>query len=119
MTAMLLLVPGLMLIIGHSFSKKAPDEINWVYGYRTTLSMKNKDTWEFANMLCGKLWKKWSVWVLIASVVPMLFFIGKSKEMIGTAGGIICTLQLIPVLAVIPKVEFALRKNFDKDGNRK
>ena len=28
------------------FMKKAPKEINSVFGYRTSMSMKNKDTWD-------------------------------------------------------------------------
>ena len=112
-------IPVIMLIIGHIFSKKAPTEINWIFGYRTTRSMKNKETWQFANTLCGRIWKKWSLWTLILSVISMLFFVGKSEEIIGIAGGVLCTLQLIPVLAVIPKVESALRKNFDENGKRK
>ena len=35
--------------------KKAPKEINSVFGYRTSMSMKNKDTWEFAHKYCGKV----------------------------------------------------------------
>ena len=30
---------------GKHFMRKAPKEINEVFGYRTPMSMKNKDTW--------------------------------------------------------------------------
>ncbi len=118
MLAMDLLTPAIMLIIGHLFSCKAPDEINLLVGYRTTMSMKNEDTWEFANTLFGRLWKKWGWWTLIPSVVPMLFVIGQGEEIVAAVGCVILFLQLIPLFTVIPKVEAALKKTFDKDGNR-
>ncbi len=51
-----LLIPIVMILLGRAFLKKAPKEINCVFGYRTSMSMKNKDTWEFAHRYCGKIW---------------------------------------------------------------
>ena len=45
---------------GKHFMRKAPKEINEVFGYRTPMSMKNKDSWEFAHKYCGKIWYKLS-----------------------------------------------------------
>lgn len=50
-----LLIPVCMIIIGKVFSKNPPKTINGVYGYRTAMSMKNKDTWNFAQLYCGRL----------------------------------------------------------------
>ena len=54
MLIMDLLLPFTMIGFGRYFMKKAPKEINSVFGYRTSMSMKNKDTWEFAHKYCGK-----------------------------------------------------------------
>ena len=56
MLIMDLLLPFTMIGFGKYFMKKAPKEINSVFGYRTSMSMKNKDTWEFAHKYCGKVW---------------------------------------------------------------
>ena len=56
MLIMDLLLPFTMIGFGRYFMKKAPKEINSVFGYRTSMSMKNKDTWEFAHKYCGKVW---------------------------------------------------------------
>ena len=56
MVIMDLLLPFMMIGFGKYFMKKAPKEINSVFGYRTSMSMKNKDTWEFAHKYCGKVW---------------------------------------------------------------
>ena len=56
MLIMDLLLPFTMIGFGRYFMKKAPNEINSVFGYRTSMSMKNKDTWEFDHKYCGKVW---------------------------------------------------------------
>lgn len=114
-----LLIPISMLGFGKRFKKKAPGSINMLFGYRTTMSMKNQDTWTFAHQYFGKLWYQWGWVTLILTVVPMLLALGKGDSVIGTVGSVVVLLQLLPVIGVIFPVEKALRKNFDKDGNRK
>ena len=64
MLIMDLLIPFTMIGFGYIFLKKAPKNINTLFGYRTTMSMKNKDTWEFAHKYCGKLWYVWGMILL-------------------------------------------------------
>lgn len=119
MTLMCLLIPGILVAIGSVFRNKAPKDINPIYGYRTAMSMKNKDTWEFANIRFGRLaWK--CGWIMLAvSFIPMLAVIFASEKVVGIVSSILVTLQLIPLLGMIPVVEKALKKEFDKDGNRR
>lgn len=113
------LIPVIMMVFGRAFSKKAPQKINRIFGFRTSMSMKNKDTWEFAHLLLGKIWLKCGVASLIVSVVPMLFVIGRSQETIENLGLVIMYLQLALLIVTVIIVEKALRNTFDKDGNRK
>ena len=41
-----IIIPALMIICGKYYIKKAPKNINHFVGYRTTRSMKNKETWK-------------------------------------------------------------------------
>ena len=41
-----LLIPVMMIVFGLIFLKNPPKEINWAYGYRTSMSMKNQETWD-------------------------------------------------------------------------
>ena len=82
-----LLIPFLMISFGGLFSRSAPKEINSAFGYRTSMSMKNEDTWKFADP-------------------------------VGNMGLIITFLQLIPLILPIFFTEKALRKHFDRSGNR-
>lgn len=118
MLIMDLLFPVIMIVMGRYFMKKAPKEINYIFGYRTDMSMKNKDTWEFAHKYMGRL-SFWLGWLLIPiSVVPMLFVVGNGEDVIAAVGSIVTVIGLIAVIAPIFPTERALRKNFDKDGNR-
>ncbi|MBQ9149116.1 MAG: SdpI family protein [Oscillospiraceae bacterium] len=119
MFLMCLLIPGIMIAIGSVFKDSSPANINHIYGYRTNMSMKNQDTWEFANLYFGKLALKVGLFTLIPSAIAMLPFLWHSEDAIGIAGSIIMTVQIIPLLAIIPVVENALKKEFDKDGNRR
>ncbi len=119
MLLMCLLFPAIMILMGKIFLKSAPKDINYVYGYRTSMSMKNKDTWEFAHKYCGKVWFYVGLVMLPVSVIPLLFVIGKDEDVIGLVGGIICFVGVAVIIASIFPTEIALNKNFDKDGNKK
>lgn len=119
MLCMNLLIPLLMILFGFCFIRKAPKEINFVFGYRTEMSMKNKDTWEFAHRYCGKLWLITGAIMLFLSLVAMCFLIGKSEDVIGNAGLIISLAEIALLIIPIFPTERALKRTFDKNGNRK
>ena len=114
-----LLIPFTMIGFGKYFIQNAPSKINNVFGYRTTMSMKNKDTWEFAHHYCGKLWLNIGRIMLVPSVIAMLFVTGKSENFLGTFGGILCGIQTVFLVGSIFPTEIALKRNFDKKGRRK
>lgn len=114
-----LLIPLLMIIIGRVMFKHPPKKINGIYGYRTLMSMKNQDTWNFAHKMCGKLWWKIGWIIILPSVAVLLPFLSSDNDVIGTVGLILCIIQcLILILSILP-VERALRKTFNSDGSRK
>ncbi|WP_349674845.1 SdpI family protein [Lacrimispora sp.] len=118
MTVMNLMIPFIMIVTGYVFIKNPPREINHLVGYRTNMSMKNKDTWEFAHHHCGKNWMIMGLCMLVPSVLVMLLFIGKGTEIVGEFGSVVIGVQTVILLASIIPTEIALRKNFDKEGNR-
>ena len=113
-----LLMPLTMLVIGKYFMKNVPTEINMLYGYRTSMSMKNKDTWEFAHKYFGRIWYICGLVTLPITVVLMILLIGKDEDSIGFFSSAIMVVQLIIVIYPIFPTEKALRNNFDKSGNR-
>jgi len=83
------------------------------------MSMKNKDTWDFAHKCIGKLWFYLGLLLIPITVIPMLFVLGGTEDVAGTMGCIICVIALIILIVPIFPTERALKMNFDKDGNRK
>lgn len=118
MLIMDLLIPFTMIGFGRLFLSAAPKEINFVYGYRTPMSMKNRNTWEFAHKYCGKIWYRWGLVLFPVSVISMLLVIGEAEDTVGAIGGVLCGIQMIPLIGTIFLVERALKKEFDADGNR-
>ena len=119
MLIMDLLIPLTMIVIGRLFSIKAPKNINSTFGYRTTMSMKNKDTWEFAHKFCGKLWFRCGLILLPISVIPLVFVFNKGIDRIGIVGGVVCVIQILPAVGSIFSTESALKKIFDQNGFRR
>ena len=60
-------ISGIVFIIASVITLTyPPKKINWYYGYRTDLSMKNQNSWDFAQ-------KYSSVQLIIAGCVIMIF----------------------------------------------
>lgn len=111
-----LLILIIMITAGNMMWKHAPKKINRIIGYRTARSMKNIDTWNFAQEHCGRLWWKIGWIMLIPSFVIHFPFYHSSENMIGIVAAIICTIQcLVLVLAIFP-TERALKRTFNEEG---
>ena len=121
MLVMNLLTPLVMIIYGRVFEKKPPKiaRSKFAFGYRTVMSMRNEETWEYAHRFFGKLWFRFGIAVGLISIIVLFFFIGKDKDTVGFAGMIICYVQLIAMLLPVIPTELALRRRFDKNGNRR
>ena len=118
MLANTVLIPVIMILAGRSFSRKAPGKINPFFGYRTAMSMKNEETWDYAHRLCGRIWTVLGWIMLPVSVIAMLFA-GKEEGAVGRTGGIVTAVQAVLLIGSILPVEAALRKRFDRDGKRR
>jgi len=114
-----LLIPLTTIIFGHRFIIKPPKEINYLYGYRTSMSMKNTETWKYAHNFCGKLWCIFGWIMLPLSIVVMFFVIDDDVNWVGYFGLFICLIQLVVMIIPIIFTEIALNKKFDKNGDRR
>lgn len=112
MTSSNFTVPVLMIVVGKVLIKNPPKTINGIYGYRTKRSRVNQNTWDFAQLYCGKLW--WKIgWIMLPfSIIGMLPVIGKNDDIVGGAGAVIITIQCIIMFVSIFFVEKALKRKF-------
>ena len=119
MTCCTLLIPVIMVCAGAALRRGKFSTINPVSGYRTRRSMQNQQTWDYAQRECGRLWQRWGWGELIATVVLMLLFLGEKTESVGIFDGVLCLLQIVPLLVSIFVVEKKLQAAFDENGVRR
>ena len=119
MLIVVLLIPLTMLLFGWLFFRRTPKEINYVFGYRTKRSMRNEETWKFANQYFGKVWYLCGLLSAPLSVIAMAIVFEKGTETMSTVGFIIMTIQTTPLVGAMISTEIALKKNFDENGRRK
>ena len=116
---MVLLLPLTLLLFGYLFYYKTPKNMNGRYGYHSKMSCKNWQTWQFAHECCGKLWMLAGTAMLPVSVGCMIMVLDADVDTAGVWSCVLVALQCIFFVAAVPVTEWALRKNFDKNGMRK
>ena len=101
---------GISFIIGGWLMQKyPPKKINFLYGYRTSSSMKTQERWDFAQGYAAKEIKK-SGWIhILVGLASIPIYIPPGR---GLVYGIVASLLL--VILMIYRVERAIWKNFPK-----
>ena len=114
-----LLAPAAIIGVGWLFKINPPKEISNTFGYRTKRSMKNQDTWDFAQTYCGKLWQKMG-WALIPLAVlgQALTLLSPDTESMCLWSLAVASAETVVMTVIYFPVERALKRNFDKDGKR-
>ena len=99
----------LLLVFAWCYKTYPPKNINFIYGYRTRKSMRNQETWDFANRIGAR----------------MMYYVGLSTFFVGTASYLISPkwalgfslfFLLVAMFAGIFWCERQLEINFDKNG---
>mgnify|MGYP005781055653 FL=1 len=111
--------PVIMIFAGWMMWKHCPKDINGLVGYRTTRSMKNMDTWQFAHDFCGRLWWKIGFVMLAGSALVFAFVCRSDEKTIGIAVSVLLLVQCAVMIASIVPTEKALKNTFNDDGTRK
>lgn len=113
------LLPLVMVICGMSYTKRGPKKITRLQGYRSKMSMKNRETWDFAHKNLGDMWFKLGAPLLaVTSVVSLLVF-RETTEQITTWCCVIFVIQLVIMVLPVAYTEKALKENFDENGKWK
>jgi uncharacterized membrane protein len=110
---LLLLLPIISLLSGIVMGIAGrPKKINWWAGYRTPRSKKNQETWVFANRYAGKL-------LLLSGFTTLTFSVGILNIEDGYVVAWTFGAQMLSFVLAVILTEMALRKEFDKNGERK
>ena len=114
-----LVMSSTMIGFGLYFDKKGPSKINFVFGYRTPMSMKNLDTWKFGNVFAGRLMWRTGCVLLAGSLAALLFTMNSAASVVRIVGLVIIGVHALMIFGAIILTEIALRRTFDRHGNRK
>jgi len=115
-----LALPLVLLVFGLFTRIGLPKRVNWFVGYRTPLACKNQDTWVFAHRYWGKLMIVFGIILVALAVVGFVliaFDVFTLEPALVMAIPPLATV-VAAIISIIP-TEIALRKEFDKDGNRR
>ena len=104
---MLVMVGGIFTIAGIVMYLVPPKKINFLYGYRTTNSMKSQEKWNFAQQYSSKLMAFIGL-ILMATSVIGLFYSYSEKIDFGIGIGIV----LGSIVYLFFQTENALIKQF-------
>lgn len=114
-----LLIPVVVIVTGRIMWKHYPKNINGLVGYRTTLSMKNMDTWKFANEYCGRLWYKMGLFMFAFSILVSILLLRMSDSTYSMIFLVFSLFQCVVLIVSLIPVEIALKKMFNEDGTRR
>ncbi|QSE95840.1 SdpI family protein [Fulvivirga lutea] len=101
----------LMTVMGLLFLNFPPKSNNAFYGYRTPMSRKSQETWDFANQLSAKMIVGIGI---ITSLFQILLIYSLPTE---SAINFSVITLIVLLIAHIPYVEHRLRNEFDNNGN--
>ena len=119
-----LLTPLTIWGFGSFWKKNPPKKINNTYGYRSGMSMKNQETWDFAHAHCSKVMRKAGIIMAIfSSFCIAILLILKLNGLITsidimTIQLIIIFVQVIALIMCFILTEKTLKRNFDRNGKR-
>ena len=112
-----LLIPGIMVFFGRVMADHPPKTINAAYGYRTSMSMINQDTWDYAQAACAKRWRTWGR--VLALITLVVLIVALRRPAFADVLGIYTAFETAFLLTSVAATEMDLRRTFDKEGRRR
>ena len=107
-----LIIPLIMVTFGRIMWKHCPSKINVWYGYRTSRSMRNMDTWKFAHEYFGKRWWKIGWIILLPSALVLLPLYNSKENTITVVFLVVMVIQTVFLLYPVSQTEQALKNKF-------
>lgn len=101
------LVGGVFVVAGFIMLKFPPKKINFLYGYRTSASMKNQDQWDFAQSYAAKEMMLTGIVLATSGLLTLIIdFATSVKLLVGLA------MVGLAVIVLLVRVEKAIKKRF-------
>lgn len=109
LTISLFIVPALMIGVGLLWGKYPPENINWIYGYRTRRSMREQRNWDYAHRYYTKVSLYLGLALTALTIIGIIVLYGETLIYIGH---IFLIIQMIVLIASIVITEIELARKF-------
>ncbi len=108
---LLFLTGTVFVVVGLFMLKFPPKDINGLYGYRTSSSMKNQERWDFSQIYAAKEMMKIGAIKLVIGLLALLFF---PSEIVGVILGL--GVLIVSCVLLVVRVEPVINNKFN-EGN--
>ena len=108
-----LLIPIICIIVGVTLVFFTPKKINSFIGYRTTRSMKNNETWKFAQKHSGLIQLILGIILFIITIIIYYYYQDATVSTLSTLHTVFTIIQLLVLICSIIPTEIILKKKFD------
>ena len=98
------MVGVIFVAAGFIMWKFPPKQINFLYGYRTSRSMKNQESWDFAQKYAAKEMMKTGLVLAASGLLAFIFDFGSSVNLL-----VGCMLVFLAVVILVIRVEKAIK----------
>lgn len=112
-------VPLVLIVTAALFKKYPSKEPNIAIGFRTKMSMMNKDTWDYAQRLFPLCWMKLGRLLLPISIAVLFLLYSEDNDYTGRVVIVLMIIQVLLMLGSAAYVNLKLKKVFNSDGTRK
>lgn len=112
-----LLIPIGILINGILYLKKPVKHINWLHGYRTERSMKNQESWEFAQKHFGGVCFRLGTVLTLLTCILMCSVFGANQKIVGLLGNGLGIAEGFMMIYVLTPTEKALKEIAEKEAH--
>ena len=101
----------IFLFAGIILLKFPPKKINGFYGYRTARSMKDQERWDFAQMYSSKEMIRLGFLLALFGLIGLKYHPNEETGVVLGMG-----LLILMVIALIARVELAIKNRFKKNA---
>lgn len=111
---LVMIVPVAMFVIGLRWRLKPPPFKTSGLVYRTEVTERTPEIWEFAHIHCGKLWSRFGVIMAVISTVLMVVLPGSYQKFLLW----LLTAQMLIMCVTVFMIDLLSKNLFDENGNR-
>ena len=109
----ILLPAVLVLLSGFLWQRFPPKKINYLYGYRTQRSMRNQQTWDYANRIGPVMFIKTGIYLMIVDILAYWFMETNTAIFFSVVA------MVVGLIVGVIACEMKLAQHFDEKGNPK